>query len=387
MAKKPIPHLYSDLSAFNRLLLLIATFLRYPGIGSAEFSNSSEQDHNALEAVQTCLQEMAHQVGIQLSSYSVNTIRKDLVMLRRYGILGQQMYRWGYYLGTGAMNPEELQVMLQALRSQAQQQGDVQSKQVLRTLERRLRGLNLQGSGALFYPVRTQINRSIVHTDPEEMMKQGQYRHTLFHHIDSLETAIVQGHKVELYRRSSPYRQVAVGHLQIYPLQLIYSEIAWYLLYEHPQNGHFAVERVDRLSNYFNLLDSEGRGIAVQQSNLQVAHKLLTEGWGLYLGEPDEQQQEKLGQLPLTQVIVRFFPPVTAFILEGECRHLKQKLSQGTENGVNYVDYQIDLPRRSIDEFYRWVNRFMNSARILVPVDLAHRHQQAALDLLKLYGS
>jgi len=32
--------------------------------------------------------------------------------LRRYGILDRQMYRWGYYLGTGALRRDELQVAL-----------------------------------------------------------------------------------------------------------------------------------------------------------------------------------------------------------------------------------------------------------------------------------
>jgi len=42
------------------------------------------------------------------------TLRKDLETLRRYGILDRQMYRWGYYLGTGALRRDELQVAFNA---------------------------------------------------------------------------------------------------------------------------------------------------------------------------------------------------------------------------------------------------------------------------------
>jgi hypothetical protein len=38
------------------------------------------------------------------------TIRKEWETLPRYSILDRRMYRWGYYLDTGAMSREEFQV-------------------------------------------------------------------------------------------------------------------------------------------------------------------------------------------------------------------------------------------------------------------------------------
>ena len=90
--------------------------------------------------------------------------------LRRYGILDRQMYRWGYYLGTGALRRDELQVAFNALASQAKYQGDPQARQIHRALTKRLRGLDVELNGQLFYPVRQQMNRAIIHTDLEEMM-------------------------------------------------------------------------------------------------------------------------------------------------------------------------------------------------------------------------
>jgi hypothetical protein len=281
------------------------------------------------------------------------------------------------------MTREQLQLALQALHSQAKHQGDPQAKQVYWAIERRLRGLNLELQGQLFYPVRTQLNRSIVYTDPEEMMRLGQYRKTLFHQLESVEAAIIQGQGIEIYRRHDPYGTVGVGALQVYPLQLIYSDIAWYLLYESLDNGHLAIERVDRLSEELRIIEAQGRGIAVQQNCLELAHQLLANGWGLYLGEPDEQLQERLGNLDLVTVVVRFFPPVTAFILEGERRHPRQQMRQGLKGA--YVDYTIELPPRSMNEFCRWVYRFMYCAKILAPADLVEKHRQAALKLVQQY--
>lgn len=90
-------------------------------------------------------------------------------------------------------------------------------------------------------------------------------------------------------------------------------------------------------------------------------------------------------------VKVRFFPPAIAVILEGEQRHESQKLTQGpinpTTNEPAYVDYRIKLPERSLTEFCRWVNRFMNLVLILAPADLAKKHAQAALELVELYNA
>jgi hypothetical protein len=178
---------------------------------------------------------------------------------------------------------EELQYAVQALASQSQQQGEPRTKQIYQAIERRLRGLNLEQQGQLFYPVRTYLNRSIVYTDPEEMMRQGCYRHTLFHQLDVVERAITQGQGIELYRRADPYRTGGVGKLRVYPLQLMYAEVAWYLLYEQMQDGHLAIERVDRLDESLQVVKKTGRGIAAQQASLEVAHQLLRNGWGLFI--------------------------------------------------------------------------------------------------------
>ena len=385
MAKKPVSHPYADQSAFERLLLLIATFVDSPGVGVAKLSHTADREHNALEGVQVRIQEVAQQLGVALPHYSVNTLRKDLVTLRRYGVLGQQMYRWGYYLGTGAMNPEELQVMLQALRSQAQQQGNPQARQVYETLEQRLRGLNLETEGVLFYPVRSQLDRTIVQTDPEEMMRRGHYRHTLFHQLEAIETAIVRGQQVELFRQRDPYGTMQVGQMRVYPLQLIYSEIAWYLLYEYAENQHLEIERVDRLGETCRAIDAAGRGLVAQQRSLEVGHQLLRQGWGLYLGNVEEQRIERLRQHPLVTVTVRFFEPVLSFLLEGERRHPTQKLRKGSGQDGAYLDYSVSLPSRSLSEFGRWVNRFMENAQVLAPVELKERHRQSAGRLVDRY--
>jgi hypothetical protein len=389
MVRKPALHPYSDRPSFERLLLLIATFVRSPGIGCppAE-SQPSSTHHQALHQVKEGLYQLAADYEIDLPDYSISTLRKDLETLRQYGILDNRMYRWGYYLGTGAMNLTELQILLQALQSQAKYQGDRQCRQVYDILERRLRGLNGALAGALFYPIRSHLNRAIVHTDPEEMMEKGENRSTLFHHISDLEMAIVKGQLIQLHQHSNPFGTATVGEVNLYPLQLIYTDIAWYLLYETVQEQHLVIERVDRFKDYLNVLNPQGRGLSLQSEQLAIAHQLLTNGWGLYLGNPEEQRQEINGTLPLTKITVRFFPPVLPFIQEGDRRHPTQKIKLGQKDASGrpqFLDYSVRLPPRSIGEFVHWVNRFLGNAVIRSPQAVVEVHRNLAKQLAERY--
>jgi predicted DNA-binding transcriptional regulator YafY len=381
------PHPYSDSSAFQRLMLIIATLLRYPGVGSTE-SDSLKKEEGSFREVLDHIQTLAQELQIDLPQYSEPTIRKDLRTLRRYGILEQSKYQWGYYLGTGAMTKDELQVAFDAVYSQAKYQQDAQAIQVYEVLEKKLRGLGLRGKAP--YPIRTQISRSIVYTNPDEMRSKGEYRETLFDRLSEIETALIKGQLVEIYRSRSLYSSSRKDFLQIYPLQLIYADIAWYLLYEEANTSHLALSRLDRFSNHFKILDITGRGQSRQMSSIKTAHQLLERGWGKYLGDRQEQQLEKAGDLEFVKITVRFANDVADFIQEAEKRHLRQKIkpSKKIQNGKpEYVDYSIELPPRSVEEFCRWVFQFKSSAIFLEPPELVSRHQQIASDILAIYSS
>ncbi|MEH2082069.1 MAG: WYL domain-containing protein [Nostoc sp.] len=281
-----------------------------------------------------------------------------------------------------------LQVALNALHSQARYQEDPQINLIYQRLIRRLGGLKLKDE--MLYPVRTQLDRVIVYTDPVEMMAKGKYqsRGTLFEKLDALEAAIIKGQAVELYRCRNPYNPNKVRYEQVYPLQLIYADIAWYLLHEDYKDGHLAVSRIDRFTDYFKVLDSKGRGSITQWKSLHIAHRLLKAGWGLKLGSRKDQQREIHGELELIKVKVRFFPEVMEFIQEGEKRHPKQEIKPGPtgkDSKPAYVDYIVQLPERSLEEFCRWVYRFMDNAQFIYPQYLAEQHLKFASALIARY--
>ncbi len=385
MPKSSQTHPHSDRKAFERLMLLIATFLQYPSVGSADaLQKSPEAPHDALAAVKFQLEQVAEQLNIELNNCSIPTIRKDLVTLRKYGILNKRMYRWGYYLGTGAMTKAELSMALNALASLAEYQRSPQIIRMYASLVKRLQGFDSEDNSKLLYPVRSQINHLIVTTDLEDRIKQkqAQNHHTLFDSLATVEQAILDGQAIEIYRHSDPYAQ-NTGAAIVYPLQLIYHDIAWYLLYENCDTSHFVVVRVDRLSDQCLLVPSQIRGLPAQKQSLEIAHQLLANGWGLNLGNLEDQIQERQAELGFETVIVRFFAPVIQFIEEGTYRHPTQQIDVSRK--PDSIDLQVSLPPRSFNEFSRWVNRFMDQAIVLAPESLVNQQAKAAQRLAKLY--
>ena len=394
MLKKDTNFPYSDRQAFDRLILLIATLIHNPGVGYSapdSFESKKNEHHNAIKEVQTKLWETAksHHISLPEGYPALPTIRKDLEYLRQRGILDKRMYRWGYYVGTGVMSLDELQSVLNALSSQAKYQGDAQSRRIYETLTKRLKGIDLENQGKFLYPIRQILNRSVGHTDPEEMIRLDENQNNLFHKIDTVEDAIMKGQAIEIHRSNDSYGTGRIGYLQIFPLQLIYFDIAWYIIYEYCDNNHLAIRRVNRFTNYCKILIGKTRTIDEQHKRLQDAHKLRENGWGLYLGSVEEQQQELAGNSIFETVKVRFFPPATDFILEGDRRHAKHKIIKGykdKETGQpTYVDYIIKLPERSFKEFSLWVFRHMNYAQVMAPSKLVQVHTDAAQKLFERY--
>ena len=108
-------------------------------------------------------------------------------------------------------------------------------------------------------------------------------------------------------------------------MQLIYHDVAWYLLYEYLEYGQLEIERIDRFTDHIQFVN-QPRGTELQKSSLTVATNLFKKGWGLFLDESSDQVQEIAGTLQYIPVKVRFFAPVIAFIEEGEKRHRSLRL-------------------------------------------------------------
>lgn len=149
--------------------------------------------------------------------------------------------------------------------------------------------------------------------------------------------------------------------------------------------------RINRFTNYFKIVSSAGRNIEAQKESLKKAEILLTNVWGLNLGNKEEQELELQGKLAFEKIKVRFYPPVSNFnfIQEGELRHRKQRIKltkNNTNNEVLSLDYFIGLPQRSLREFLFWLQRYGDDVEVIYPDHLQQLHYENAIALTKRYS-
>jgi len=106
------------------------------------------------------------------------------------------------------------------------------------------------------------------------MMALGE-KDNLFHKWDVILEAISKVRRLK-FHAAATHRQGYIGLLQVWPLQLIYHDIAWYLIYEY----YLAFTAVGRVNRFYCkiLLWS------AQHTSLQNAHKLI-EMAGVFIWE------------------------------------------------------------------------------------------------------
>ncbi|MEH2238299.1 hypothetical protein [Nostoc sp.] len=56
---------------------------------------------------------------------------------------------------------------------------------------------------------------------------------------------------------------------------------------------------------------------------------------------------------------------------------------EGKDGKSTYVDYIVKSPKRSLEEFCRWVYRFMGNSQFIYPQHLAEQHQKFARALIR----
>jgi hypothetical protein len=135
----------------------------------------------------------------------------------------------------------------QVVDGAARRLGDPSNQDLLLELEERLGWGGLLSADHL--PVRAFANRSIVHPDlvrPDSLATPAQ--------AERLEAAIAAGQRVVIERFSSAahHGDSPSGEQQVWPVQLLFHTIGWYLAYEEDaigrSEGLIRTERLDRLA-------------------------------------------------------------------------------------------------------------------------------------------
>jgi len=343
------------------------------------------------------------------------TLRKDLEkLLTPYGFRSRNdNVRHGYAIGTALLSANRLREIHGLVSQAAGRLADPSAQDLLSELEQRLQwgGIAIDQAS----PVRAFANRSIVDASlvrPDSLAAERQ--------AERLETAIVERRRIELERYSSvaAFADSPTGNFRVWPLQLLFHNIGWYLVFEDDnvgrEEGLIRCERLDRLA----LRHSEGRYRRNEEAHskgLQRLQTLLHHSGGIYFGDNlDTQLQLCHGstqQRAKALVTLRFCCQAWsfAFIREGLQRYpiehtrfskrivgdqwwhhpkAPHVLDPGEPAASHPYPVELDLPswtvQRDID-LRNWLFGFGAAIRIESPIELRQEHQQRLQDALAVY--
>ena len=255
------------------------------------------------------------------------TLRKDLEkILTPYGFRNRNdNVRHGYCLGMALFSQPRLRELHNVVRQAAGRLADPSAHDLLAELDERLGWAGISADG--LPPVRSYARHAVVDTALVRRESLAAPRRA-----EAIEAAIVEHRRVLLRRfpgvGTNP--DSLDGELRVWPLQLIFHNVGWYLLFEDDQIGQeqglLRSERLDRLA----LASSHGdlrRSAEQHRSALARLERLLHHSGGIYLGTDLEQQLQLAS--PSAQrraqalVTLRFCcaPWAFAFIREGLQRY------------------------------------------------------------------
>jgi predicted kinase len=343
------------------------------------------------------------------------TLRKDIErILTPYGFRRRNdNVRHGYGLGTALLSAHRLREVHAVVRDAAGRLADPTAQDLLAELEHRMQW----GGIAIDHetPVRGFANRSIVSSAlvrPDSLAAEPQ--------AERLETAIVERRRVELERYTSvaSFADSPSGSFRVWPLQLLFHNIGWYLVYEEDnvgrEEGLIRTERIDRLA----LRHSERgyrRSDEAHRAALRRLELLLHLSGGIYFGDNLDAQLRLCSPAPGMRakalVTLRFCCQSWsfAFIREGLQRYpiehtrfskrlpgdswwhhpkAPHVLEPGSPADTHPYPVELDLPAWTVErdiDLRNWLFGFGAGIRIEAPLALREEHQQKLQGALAVY--
>jgi hypothetical protein len=368
----------------------------------------------------------SHQKGVPLTEHLITelngiympgeaaTLRKDVErVLTPYGFRSRNdNARHGYGLGTAVLSAARLREVHQVVSQAAVRLGDPTAQDLLAELDERLRWGGVLCEDAL--PVRVFANRSIVHPD---MVRRDSL--AVPQQAERLEAAITAGQRVVLERLSgsAQFEESPPELMRVWPLQLLFHNIGWYLAYEEDavgrEHGLIRTERLDRLG--LRQVDSGfTRPVGARRAGIERLTRLMERSGGIYFGEQADLQEQVASADPQVCrklfVTVRFrcTLPVYRFLREGLQRYPLNQLRlskslpgdlwrqpaqaplvlEPSPGSSHPFPIEIDLPpwtvARDVD-FRRWLFGYGADVVIEAPDPLRLEHQKRGQAMAALY--
>ncbi len=255
------------------------------------------------------------------------TLRKDLEkILTPYGFRNRNdNVRHGYCLGVAVLSVPRLLELHNLVRQSAGRLADPAAQILLGELDQRLKWAGINNNNQ--QPVRSYARHSVVDS---ALVRRDSL--AIPERSIALEMAILGQRSVLLtrYPQVGSFIDNPAAQLRVWPLQLIFHDVGWYLLFEEDQVGHqYGLIRSERLDRLAMRPGDSGlhRSIEEHHNSLNRLEKLLHYSGGIYFGE-DLTQQLAIADQSITRrkealSVLRFYcaPWAFAFIREGLQRY------------------------------------------------------------------
>ncbi|MEB3360509.1 MAG: AAA family ATPase [Synechococcaceae cyanobacterium] len=357
------------------------------------------------------------------------TLRKDLEkLLTPYGFrAAHDNVRHGYAIGTAVLSAPRLREIETLVQQAASRLADLSAQPLLEDLQRRLSWANFAESST---PVRLFARHGVVDTTLVRRDSLATPRG-----IDAIEKAISQRQLVLLRRypcagsqgETSPGDTTGggSGSWRVWPLQLIFHHVGWYLLAEEDsigqEHGLIRCERLDRLAIHApsarsGSLDGLRRSAERHHKAVQRLERLLHYSGGIYFGESLIDQLTLASPVPRIRTAVlqtlRFSatPWAFAFLREGMGRYPREHvrfskplpadnwwyhseaphvLEPNAASDTHPYPLELDLPRWTLAadiDLRTWLYGFGEGIRIDSPTSLREELIARCGAMLRVHG-
>ncbi|MDH6077139.1 hypothetical protein NWP16_04535 [Chrysosporum ovalisporum FSS-45] len=207
----------------------------------------------------------------------LDSVRKDIEeVLKPCGTLRNFPMREGYFPPTGILSQYESIKVFEVIQSQAKSLNDPIAWEIFETFATEMAETKLVVNQV--YPVRAIANRNMI--DPEYLPSNA-----LANNLPQLEEAIANRQLLELncFAGAGKFTLDEKSFFLAFPLQMLFSNTPWYLVYECESGkyaGLFRFEPLDRL--FVGQHQEKSPTIAEQKNSLEKLQKLATASAGLF---------------------------------------------------------------------------------------------------------
>ncbi|MEB3355942.1 MAG: AAA family ATPase [Synechococcales bacterium] len=395
-----IPHSYSDREVFERLLRTIRFIVHYPLLSKAPGQTSLDR---------LCAE-------LQTLTYTTrDSLRKDIEqVLKPYGILPSAPMKRGYFIGTAVLAKHELLDVFKVVQTQAENLEDPLSLRIYQILKERLTSSRFidRKDAIATYPIRAIGNQTIV--DTSTLPDYAAYRK-----LDTLVDAIRSATQLELNRITGTGRFADDPHqgqpFRVWPLQLVFHNIGWYLGYEWIEGKAPHLLRFERLDRLFVVQPlPQQRSHSQQRQALDRLTKLYRASAGLHLGNSAADQARYLSANKAERAAVEMTlelwcnDDIFRFISEGTQRFPAQQMRfsplPGRASHQHHTPrlfslkpsgdrrfphrFQVTLPHWSAQDvdLLRWLLGFGAAIKVVQPTTVVEKIQHMARGICQVYG-